>query len=77
MTHDVSPGFKWYRVSAFDGVGCMKIVSRRFKKLLQEAVLGGYLWRQLDAIGVAGHSAQPKVVLDPEALLVFTAYFGR
>ncbi len=55
----------------------MKMSVDEFKKRLQEAVLG-LLWRQWTQLGVAGHSATAeKYVLDPEALLVFTAYFGR
>lgn len=49
-----------------------------YKAQLHEAVLN-LLWRQWAALGVAGH-AKPQggaAVLDPEALLIFTARFAR
>ena len=55
----------------------MKMSAGEFKKRLLEAVLG-LLWRQWTQLGVAGHNtAVEHYVLDPEALLIFTAYFGR
>lgn len=49
-----------------------------YKENLQESVLN-LLWRQWSALGVAAHATgrADAAVLDPEALLVFTARFAR
>jgi hypothetical protein len=51
----------------------LKSCKETFRELLLD-----FLWRQLSALGVAGHaeSAGPRAI-DPEALIVFTASIGR
>lgn len=51
---------------------------KEFKEQLHEALLN-LLWRQWAALGVAAHAVVPPdaAVLDPEALLLFTARFAR
>ena len=49
----------------------------KFKQELLNAILE-LLWKQWTLLGVAGQSkAQDNFVLDPEALLIFSAHFGR
>lgn len=52
--------------------------AREYKKRLYEAVLD-LLWKQWTALGIPGHVAASKsnTVLDPEAMLVFSAGFAR
>lgn len=52
--------------------------AREYKKRLYEAVLD-LLWSQWTALGIPGHAAapEPDTVLDPEAMLVFSAGFAR
>lgn len=52
--------------------------AREYKKRLYEAVLD-LLWRQWTALGIPGYVAALKsnTVLDPEAMLVFSAGFAR
>ena len=49
----------------------------KFKQALLDAVLE-LLWKQWTQLGVAGQiNAKNNFVLDPEALLIFSAYFAR
>lgn len=52
--------------------------AREYKKRLYEAVLD-LLWKQWTALGIPGHATALKLntVLDPEAMLVFSAGFAR
>ncbi len=51
---------------------------QEYKRRLFEAVLN-LLWRHWTALGIPGHMAvqDPETVLDPEALLIFSAGFAR
>jgi len=55
----------------------MKTSLRDYRNTLLETLLD-FLWRAWAAVGVAGHTGAPfKQVVDPEALLLFTASLGR
>lgn len=55
----------------------MKPSLKEFKDQYRDRLLG-FLWRQWSALGVAGHSkATDPWIVDPDALLLFTATLGR
>lgn len=55
----------------------MKKPLKVFRDAYLETLLA-FLWREWTALGIAGHQgASPQHVIDPEALLLFTATMGR